>query len=191
MITLDAAYAFSKGLRNALADTCHSFELAGALRRGELEFTEFGALALDFVTVPIILPQPGEEEGLRSVEKNLLVDAIEGLDQSGDCTLLQAFPYQEHQLNKLSFSWGIARLWVATPKTFGSVLLYRTGPRAHTDGLCTIAHGRGLCWVPYAGLSDGLNTVGASETEIYTELGLPFIRPARRSGLLTPEAKAL
>ena len=74
------------------------------------------------------------------------------------------------------------RLWVAAAHNFGSLWLWRTGSRAHTEWLCERARQRRICWVPQAGLCTGLHTWGTSEAEIYRGLGLCFIPPEAREG---------
>ncbi len=185
---LNSAYAYSEAMKAALASTCTQFALAGALRRGVFETTDAGLLVLDFVVVPEILSISDENSG-NLTEKDLLVDAVEGLDECGELKLLPSFPHRERQLHQLLFPWGLVRLWVAKASTFGSVLLYRTGPQAHTSSLMEASRCHKSLWLPYSGLFNGQTTIGATEGEIYRALGIRFIAPECRGAVAETDAK--
>jgi DNA polymerase (family 10) len=79
-------------------------------------------------------------------------------------------------------------LWFATPATWGTRLLCRTGSKEHNIWLCERANARGLHWNPYEGLTrapEGLARQGGAvvcntEEEIYEALGLQWIQPENR-----------
>lgn len=179
---MDLAHAYVRNIQDALAGTCDRFELAGALRRGILEFTETGEMLLEFVVIPTVVNEPVDECGVLRLPKDLLVDAVEGLDEAGECKLQRAFPYREDQLHNLIFPWGIVRLWIAKPDLFGSLLLFRTGPQSHLNFLSALAKEHRLCLLPYNGLLGGSQTFGTTEEEIYTQLGMTFVAPNLRNG---------
>lgn len=182
-LDLATARSYAQSVQHALADACDQFALAGALRRGLVSETPEGCI-LDFVVVPTVVNQPDETADGLTMPKDLLVDAIEGLDEAGECRLLQAFPHRECQLHNLLFPWGLVHLWLARPETFGSILIYRTGPDSHIQDLSALARQCQLCWMPYMGLVSGDQALGATEQEIYHQLGLAFIAPEKRKGEL-------
>jgi len=178
-IELHEAYCKAQDVRLALEGVCTHFALAGPLRRGQIQTDDQRRTLIDFVVVSEVFTYFDEEAG-ELVRKDLLIDAIEGLDDYGAAKLQSSFPYREDQVHILAYPWGLVRLWCATADTFGSVLLYRTGPRQHTDMLFCLARRTRRCWLPHAGLFDGLRVIGATEEEIYTALGLRFVIPEAR-----------
>jgi len=75
-------------------------------------------------------------------------------------------------------------IFIATPATFGVVLLCRTGSKEHNIWLASRAKARGWHWNPQWGLriyeTRLERTVAATEQDIYTALDLPFIIPQNR-----------
>jgi DNA polymerase/3'-5' exonuclease PolX len=86
-------------------------------------------------------------------------------------------------------------LWFATPETFATRMMCRTGSAEHNIWLASRAKRMGVKWNPYEGLFSGgeWRKAGdrdeylggtlqqfASETEIYAALELPFIDPKDR-----------
>lgn len=86
-------------------------------------------------------------------------------------------------------------LWFATPETFATRLLCRTGSMQHNIWLATRAKRRDEKWNPYEGIlhggqwrkvgdaevyEGGTLTRYNSEAEIYAALDLPFIEPKNR-----------
>lgn len=87
-------------------------------------------------------------------------------------------------------------LFGSTPTNFGSLLLCRTGSKEHNVWFAARAKRQGLHWQPYEGLARCLSTVqtaeggqetnlgpvvaSATEADLYTALGLPFIPPEQR-----------
>ncbi|GAJ17753.1 unnamed protein product, partial [marine sediment metagenome] len=74
-------------------------------------------------------------------------------------------------------------IYFATPETFATLLLIRTGSKESNIRLCSIAKKMG--W-HLAASGDGLfnetgdRVAGDSEESIYRALGLPYQRPERR-----------
>lgn len=75
-----------------------------------------------------------------------------------------------------------AQLWVHPPEHFGSALLYATGSKEHNVALreFALATGYSLSEHGLKRLADGAELRFATETELYTALGLPFIPPELR-----------
>ena len=69
----------------------------------------------------------------------------------------------------------------APPDNFGSILLSRTGSKAHNIALAERADKMNLHWNPYRGISQaGVHVAGDTEEHIYRTLGLEFLPPAER-----------
>jgi DNA polymerase (family 10) len=74
-----------------------------------------------------------------------------------------------------------AQLWVHPPERFGTALQYATGSKEHNVRLRQLALDRGLSLSDQAFMrSDGSEILCASEAEVYTALGLPWIAPELR-----------
>jgi DNA polymerase/3'-5' exonuclease PolX len=97
----------------------------------------------------------------------------------------------------MGFSKGIdADIYIATPKTWATLLLIRTGSKEHNIKLCSLARqhgmvlhadGRGLAYPPTVGIENGQQfeheTFIKCDTEesIFKALGLPYKRPEERN----------
>ena len=86
-------------------------------------------------------------------------------------------------------------LWFATPETWATRLMCRTGSKEHNIWLCSRAKRMGMKWNPYEGLFTGGRWLGGEpdtyvggtlipglhdEMNIYGALGLPYIAPENR-----------
>ena len=85
------------------------------------------------------------------------------------------------QLDVFTAKPGIHDLLGYTPGTWGSILLSRTGSRAHNIRLASLAAERGLHWNPYHGIFSGKTVVASeSEEDIFRALGIGFVPPEKR-----------
>lgn len=74
-----------------------------------------------------------------------------------------------------------AQLWVHPPERFGTALQYATGSKDHNVRLRELAQKRGLSLSDQALLrEDGSEQLCATEEEVYTALGMPWIPPELR-----------
>jgi DNA polymerase (family X) len=73
------------------------------------------------------------------------------------------------------------KVHLADRKHFGTVLLHATGSSGHLDQLRTLAARKGMRLEP-DGLQKSRSLVAATEEDIYSALGLPFIAPELREG---------
>jgi DNA polymerase (family X) len=71
-------------------------------------------------------------------------------------------------------------LWFCTRKTWGTVLMCRTGSKEHNIWLAQRAQARGGHWNPHHGLTVGRAFMAEEENDIYLGLGLEFIQPVDR-----------
>lgn len=77
-------------------------------------------------------------------------------------------------------------VFFATPETFGTILLQRTGSKEHNIWLSKYAEARGGRWHVGTGLYLGRALYRDSEEGIYRALGLDFIPPEQREAHLLP-----
>lgn len=71
-------------------------------------------------------------------------------------------------------------LCIVPPAAFGAAWLYFTGSRGHCIALRTLAQRQGLKLNEYGLYRGTRRLAGATETDVYRGLGLPFIEPALR-----------
>ena len=72
-------------------------------------------------------------------------------------------------------------IWTASPATWGTVLLCRTGSKEHNIWLAERAKRTGGHWQPHEGLTlAGERQPADTEEAVYAALGLPFIEPRKR-----------
>lgn len=101
--------------------------------------------------------------------------------------LALARPFQPkmsgEKLKRFDYNGAQIDLYYASPKTWATLLLIRTGSKENNIRLCTLAQKKG--WHLAAsgdGLFDetGKRIAGDTEQSIYAALGLPFQRPEKR-----------
>jgi DNA polymerase (family 10) len=110
---------------------------------------------------------------------------------TGSAALMQAFTSLPDVIRvvsqggtkaSLEFSHNLrAQLWVHPPQRFGTALQYATGSKDHNVRLRELALKHGLSLSDQAFLRpDGSEILCATEAEVYTTLGLPWIPPELR-----------
>lgn len=146
---------------------CERLAVAGSLRRG---CPTVGDLDL------VLLPRPGQLTALQARIKqsakvetdgpqNLIVTLQNGLQV--DCFF--ARPDTADLFGEV------------TPGNWGTLLLCRTGSKAHNIWLAQQALKQGLHWQPYQGLQRAGQTIaGREEKEIYQALGERWLDPGER-----------
>lgn len=150
-------------LVNKLRPYCDKIEVAGSIRRGR-------ANVHDIDIVAILDEDKLLSSGFFGVLH--LIASITG-DQ----------PHGGHVYLACSYRRVPVDIYWATPSSWGTLLLIRTGSKEHNIKLCTLARDKG--WHLHAsgkGLFDSYNRRIAGDTEegIFTALGLPFIPPGQR-----------
>jgi DNA polymerase (family 10) len=150
-------------LVNRLQPYCDRIEVVGSIRRGRAWVNDIDIVAI-----------PHEEKILAGGFFNVqhLVASITG-DQ----------PHGGHSYLACSYRQISVDIYLATPSSWGTLLLIRTGSKQHNIKLCTLARDKG--WQLHAsgqGLFDGSNRRIAGDTEesIFKALGLLFIPPDQR-----------
>ena len=70
-------------------------------------------------------------------------------------------------------------LYFATPETWGTLVLIRTGSAEHNIKLSMIAQKKGLK-LSHGGLSKNGQVIASTEKEIFEALDLPYVEPEER-----------
>jgi len=144
---------------------CDKVEVAGSIRRGKGEVRD-----IDIVAIPN--------------EVKLLAGGYFGRQHLVAAIAESVAPQANGQkIASFSFKQISVDIYWATPETWGTLLLIRTGSKEHNIKLCTLARDKG--WHLHAsgeGLFDAYDRRIAGDTEagIFAALGLPFIPPGRR-----------
>lgn len=174
---LAQAQLYARKFVDWLSPVCERIEIAGSIRRERLIVND-----VDLVVIPkrpVMKDLMGERIGSRNLLHEFLAHYIDhsavmvgtrpawlaGKDNPDGRNFLIQTP--KCQLD----------IFCATPDTWGTMLLCRTGSKEHNIWLATRAKDLHMHWNPYEGLS---GHHGASETEIYRALGLPWISPLDR-----------
>jgi len=87
------------------------------------------------------------------------------------------------KIRRLVYKGALVDIYIATPETWATLLLIRTGSTRHNVRLCTRAKSLGLqLKADGQGLVDdlGKRVAGDSEESIFQALGLPFKPPEER-----------
>lgn len=161
-------------------------EIAGSIRRRRGVCND-----VDIVCIPRLLQTRdlfGEPTGSKNLLYLFLTDYVAN---SGGKARFQSGGELPGKMVILQLPKCQLDLWFATPETFATRLMCRTGSREHNIWLASRAKRLGLKWNPYEGIFSGgvwradvyeggsLQRFG-SEKELYATLGLPFIEPISR-----------
>jgi len=152
---LEKAKAIANEVVTKLAPYCTKIEAAGSIRRRKPLPAD-----IDIVLIPTDLWNLTRE-----------IKALGPAMVSGD------------KLKRINYNGVQVDLYFATPETWATLLLIRTGSKENNIRLCTLAKKRG--W-HLAANGDGLfnehgqRVAGDSEKSIYEALGVPYQEPWQR-----------
>lgn len=170
--------AFAKRCAATLVDLVHPWvdrvEVAGSVRRERPNCED-----IDLVCIPKV-QQLRDLLGNVISEDNLAARELQALGymrgwkpirNGAEITTIEARGCQ------VDFFW-------ATPATFTSVLICRTGSKEHNIWAASRAKALGMKWVPNRGLesSDGTLLPLAYEEQFYAALGSKYLAPTERDG---------
>lgn len=163
---LDRARRIAQMIAAELAPFCEQIEIAGSIRRQRSKVND-----IDIV----LLPKPGQLAALRDRVKRSTVPILDG-EENLIVRLTGGF-----QLDIFIAQPETRDMFTTTPSNFGALLLTRTGSKEHNIFLGQTATRLGRKYQPYRGvLENDVLLASATEVEIFTALGLPFIAPERR-----------
>jgi DNA polymerase/3'-5' exonuclease PolX len=175
------ALMLASAWQQRLRPYCQRIEMAGALRRGRRYRWSDHEARVELVLIPRYRMVAAGAGAWRNYQRDLLRDALLRFAAGKQFVLFgDELSETERACYRLVHPASEILLWTATPDNFGSVWLWRTGSRAHTDWLCERARRQGVCWLPRVGLCTGFYTWGTDEAAIYRVLGMQFVPPERR-----------
>lgn len=174
-MNLPTAQRYAAQIVTWLAPYCERIEIAGSIRRGLAHCND-----VDLVCIP-------KEEiqrdmfGTETARKNLLWEFLHAHVASGKATF-KSGGNQPGKFCILQLKSCQLDVYFATPETWATRLLCRTGSKEHNIFLAQRAQARGHKWEPYEGYSIA-NIIVPVETEeaLYAAcFKLPFIEPKNR-----------
>lgn len=173
---LEIAQSYARHITEWLAPHCERLEIAGSIRRERPECGD-----VDLVCIPKLTQERdilGEIVHRRNhVHHHLVQHAAAGRckiasggDREGRLMIVQL---QKCQLD----------VYFATPETFATILLCRTGSKEHNILIAQRALDLGGHWKPNEQLTIAGRAIASSfEQQIYDALKLPWIEPRDREG---------
>ena len=175
-MTLDYARRCAEKLLAWLAPHCWKICVAGSVRRERPSPND-----IDMVVIPRIFVSH-DLLGAEHCRENLAVREISERCLRDHWTILKlGGDYVSFIAGKVQVD-----IWFATPETWGTVLLCRTGSKEHNIWLARVAQNRQGHWNPHQGLRINGHTYSETEEGIYRELGIPYIEPAKREQQFLP-----
>lgn len=166
-MTLDYADRCAARLVDRFGPMALRMEIAGSVRRRRPDPND-----IDIVVIPRIEEQRdllGEKCGLRNVTAAEILAACK--------TEGWAVARSGNEIIQVTAHRVVVDFFFASPETFGSVLLCRTGSKEHNIWLAMRATARQAKWVPNIGLFVRNVPIGHSEEAIYAALDLPLLDP--------------
>jgi len=172
---LSIAENYAQRLCSWIQPYCGAVNIAGSIRRGRPECGD-----VDIVCVPN-MTETRDLFGAVTESKNLLHSFLKDYVAGDSRARFQAGGDVAGKMVILQLSKCQLDLWFATPETFATRLMCRTGSKEHNIWLASRALRMGLKWNPYEGIVQGEETNRySSEAMLYDALGLPFIEPKNR-----------
>ncbi len=181
-MNLEIAQRYAQTLSQWISPYCERVEIAGSVRRLRGNCND-----VDLVVIPKV-----EEEkdmfGTVVQRRTPLIDFLHSFVQTDMSATWRCVsgtskekPAATHNL-MLKLKKCDLDIFIATPETFGTVLLCRTGSKEHNIYIAEQARAKGLAWKTMIGIVDADGKVVASETEeqVLKAVGLDFIAPEKR-----------
>lgn len=174
-MALPVARHYAQKIVEWLGPACERLEVAGSIRRGRPLCND-----IDIVCIPKFEVQTdllGTVVSKRSLVHKLLSEYVQASSGRAIWQAGQDNPDARNyivQLPKCQLD-----IFCATPDTWGTLLLCRTGSKEHNIWLAQRAERQGKHWNPYRGVIEGSGTIGETEEAVYG-LGLEFMLPMVR-----------
>lgn len=175
-MNLATAQKYADAIEAFLSPYFERAEIAGSVRRQRPNCND-----IDIVCIPKVEIEK-DMFGTVTGEKNMLWEFLASYVASGQAKFQSGGnvpgKFAILQLNKCQLD-----VYFATPETFATRLLCRTGSKEHNIFIATHAQDEGYKWEPYEGLrklSDNTILPVTTEAEIYRALRLEYIVPDNR-----------
>ena len=152
---LEDAEKLAREIVEHIRPLCERLEVAGSIRRKKSEVRD-----VDLV----LIPKPLSWHRI-----------IATLQRTMDAEVLK----RGNSIAQLSIKGVNVDLYVATAKTWGALLLIRTGSAEHNIKLSTLARKKGMK-LSHRGLTKESKVIASTEKEIFEALDLPYVPPEER-----------
>lgn len=185
-MNLATAQRYADKLVEWIHPFCERIEIAGSIRRERSVCND-----VDIVCIPRITEDRDLLNAVTGRQNHVLQFLQNYVAQSAGKARFLSGGDREGKLIHMELPKCQLDLWFATPETFATRLLCRTGSKEHNVWLCGVARAHHMKWNPYEGLldggywsgeeyNDGSVVAAATEDEIYRTLNVEPIRPQYR-----------
>lgn len=150
---LEEAQRLAEQFINEIADYCEKVEIVGSIRRRKPE--------------------------VKDVDLVLLVKPERWWDFTLKLRKISKIGIDGKQVKRVVYKGEQIDLYIATPETWGTLVLIRTGSAEHNIKLSMIAQKKGLK-LSHSGLTKNDEVIASTEKEIFEALDLPYVEPEER-----------
>ena len=175
MLKLEEARILAKNICDILSPCCQLIQVAGSVRREKAEVRD-----IDIVALPKAVDLPGGLFGVAKVHEDRVWENLipKALFKWG--FNLEASGQELHRFTRGEDGFQVD-VYRARLKTWGVILLVRTGSKEHNVKLCSLAKSKNMMLSASQGLLQGSNIVACrTEEGIFSALGLKFVEPRDR-----------
>jgi DNA polymerase (family X) len=174
-LPLSQAETLAEELRRILALGCEKIAVAGSIRRRRSKIHDIDMVAIPRYEEGTPRTLFGDRERI-----NVLDAELARLSSEGKVQIIERGP-KAVRFNVKPEECAVD-LYIASPTTWATLLLIRTGSREHNIHMCTLAKERGMqLKADGSGLFRGSHMVARdSEESIFEALGLPYVPPEKR-----------
>lgn len=171
---LTDARKLADSLVEVLRSSCDRIEIAGSIRRERPECNDVDLVVVPrFHEVPVGMFETKQQSLVHRAIWQLDSDDIVRVHIAGPKLIRGEFP------NRGGFTWDI---YIASPETWATLLLIRTGSKEHNIMLCQRAQaiGKNLC-ADGAGVIDNEKLIQCeTEADVFSALCLEYVEPKLR-----------
>jgi len=150
---LEEAQRLAEQFINEITDYCEQVKIVGSIRRRKPE--------------------------VKDIDLVLLVKPEHSWDFTLKLRRISKISIDGKQVKRVVYKGEQIDLYLATPETWGTLILIRTGSAAHNIKLSMIARKKG--WkLSHSGLTKNGEVIASTEKEIFEALGLSYVEPGER-----------
>ena len=150
---MEEAQSLAEQFINEMTDYCEKTQIVGSIRRRKPE--------------------------VKDIDLVLLVKSEHWWDLTLRLRKISKIGIDGKQVKRVVFKGEQIDLYLATPETWGTLILIRTGSAGHNIKLSMIAQKKGLK-LSHSGLTKNGQVIASTEKEIFEALDLPYIAPEER-----------
>lgn len=150
---LEEAEQLAEQIVGEIADYCEKIKIVGSIRRRKAE--------------------------VKDIDLVLLVKPERWWDFTLKLRKISKVSIDGKQVKRVVYKGEQIDLYIATPETWGTLVLIRTGSAAHNIKLSMIARKKGLK-LSHSGLTKNGEVIASTEKEIFEALDLSYVEPEER-----------